>query len=216
MRNAPVLGNNSERHFRLRTEFRCDCPKIIALLQPWIQLWLEADGLIGQPAEIDPEGYVWIDHGWSLDTEVQFVIKPDGPSLNEIRWLINLITDCHVPAQTLENFCRYTGERIHFEQVSAISLRPNTAIINMAIASLERSVAGFGFDECQTAHTIEVLRAHLSNPEPHMRKVAAEYAKSMLANSQQMGQMDQDKLANYFFENMSFDKNGAQCHPKLV
>lgn len=88
--------------------------------------------------------------------------------------------------------------------------------MNLALGSLERSVTGFRFDECQTADSIEVLRAHLGNPEPHMRKVAAEYAKLMLENSPKMHQMDQDKLANYFFENMSFDKNGAQCHPKLV
>lgn len=123
--------------YGLRTECRFDCLLIIAMLRTWLLSWKESSGYQHDDSYVDVNGVIWSSQNWALDADVQFIVSSDGPSLNEIRWLLNELVDCHVAAESVDFLERYTGERMRHEEFEKTAVLPNKKMILMAIKKLE-------------------------------------------------------------------------------
>jgi hypothetical protein len=138
-----------------------------------------------------------------------FVLESDGPSLNEIRWLVNSLQDCHVAAETLEPLDSYTGERMDYELLDEIATRPNKAVIEAAMESIA-DCQKFLFSESErAAEAIQQFEAHIGNPDQYMRKVALQQATFVVKHGLVKGDIDCTKLAEVFYQNMTFDSSGT-------
>ena len=188
--------------YRLRVEFRGDCDPIKAILGPWILTWYESDGCEDDDSYIDAKGKYWSSRNWGFNTDVQFIIKSGGPSLNEIRWLINTITDCHVAAQTVEPIETYNGERMDNNLLENSLVRPHKEMIQSALASIVRakgihkSRVEF-FDEIE-----ELIQAHMGNPVSYMKKEASRQAQIFIDNKNFTEKIELEKLVDFFFKNI--------------
>lgn len=125
------------KKYGLRTDCRFYCFRIIASLRPWLLSWKESSGYQHDDSYVDVNGVFWSSQNWALDTEVQFIIKPEGPGLNEIRWLLNDIVNSYVAAESLNLLEKYTGERIHHEKIEKYTALPNKKIIDASIKGLK-------------------------------------------------------------------------------
>ena len=123
--------------YGLRTECRFDCMLIIAMLRTWLLSWKESSGYQHDDGYVDINGVIWSSQNWALDTDVQFIIMSDGPGLNEIRWLLNELVDCHVAAESVNFLEIYTGERMCHDEFEETAVLPNKGMILMAIQKLE-------------------------------------------------------------------------------
>jgi hypothetical protein len=136
-------------------------------------------------------------------------MRAGSPSLNEIRWLINSITDCHVAAQTVELIETYTGERMHYELFDETAVRPSKEIILASMESMTELQSIFEHRGERARETFEQLQAHVGNPEPYMREAAMQQAKYFIENGMVGGNIDSLTLAGILYKNMTFDSNGV-------
>lgn len=76
-----------------------------------------------------------------LDTDVTFTIRQDGPSLKEMKWLIDRVVDCHVVSESLAPAAEYTGERVWLSKQYPKGLpTPPKRVVDAALEGLERYV----------------------------------------------------------------------------
>lgn len=146
--------------YGLRTECRFDCTLIIAILRIWLVSWKESSGYQHDDSYVDVNGFIWSSQNWGLDTDVQFIIKPDGPSLNEIRGLLSELIDCHVAAESVNFLDKYTGERMDYEELERVAVLPNKKMIVATIEKLKdfRNLSKFrakSFDK--TIHSLKQM-----------------------------------------------------------
>ena len=122
----------------MRAECRSDSQRIQGLLLPWILSWKESSGNRTDDSHIDDDGVVWASQTWGSDTEVQFTLKKNGPNLQEVRWLIDKLVDCHVAAESVNIADQYTGERLSFKVYESQMSAPSRGIIGTATRALNR------------------------------------------------------------------------------
>lgn len=196
--------------FGMRTEFRGDCRLIISLIKSWLLSWKESSGYTADDSHVDDEGRYWSSQNWSMDTDIEFILKKNGPTLNELQWLINAIVDCHVPAQTVALLDKYTGERINHEVLDEIATPPRDEILKAAIESVKKQQDSIEMQLEIYQTTIERFRAQLGDEEPYKLRVAKRNAEFWLENfAENKSSVDPVKLAEFFFQKMTFDKAGA-------
>lgn len=123
---------------RMRAECRSDSQRIQGLLLPWILSWKESSGSRTDDSHIDDDGVVWASQTWGSDTEVQFTLKKNGPNLQEVRWLIDKLVDCHVAAESVNIADQYTGERLSFWVYESQMSAPPRGIIGTATRALNQ------------------------------------------------------------------------------
>jgi hypothetical protein len=123
---------------RMRTECRSDSQRIQGLLLPWIFSWKESSGNRTDDSHIDDDGIVWASQTWGSDTEVQFTLKKNGPNLQEVRWLIDKLVDCHVASESLDIADHYTGQRLSFRVYESQMSAPSRGIIGTAMRALNQ------------------------------------------------------------------------------
>jgi hypothetical protein len=87
--------------YKFRAEMPIDAELIKKALKNSIVDWKEFDVFLDLP-----EGPYKVP-----DIEVIVEIIESGPTLDEIREIMNNITDCHIATQTLNYLDEYTGER---------------------------------------------------------------------------------------------------------
>lgn len=199
--------------YALRAEYHSDCDSIFIILKPWLLSWKEAAGWELDDSHVDSSGKHWASRSWAMDTDVEFILKEQGPILNQIRWLINTIVDRHTPAQTVALLEDFTGERINHDVLSEIANPPSKKMIQAAVQSIEeqKKLLGIRADSCQ--ETIERLKAHLGDKEPYMRRVANRTAESLIEHIfDKKEKVNQLKLAEEIYKKMTFDEAGAHVH----
>ena len=75
--------------------------------------------------------------GWP-DTDVTFTVKAGGPTLEQMKWLIDQVPDCHVICESLAPAGEYTGERVWLsEQYPEGIPRPPKRVAVAALDGLE-------------------------------------------------------------------------------
>lgn len=125
--------------YQLRAEFKGDCDHIQAILLPWLVSWKEAISLQDESSFIQSDGVIWVEKPCVLDPVVRFIIVDGGPNLNQIRWFIDKLIDCHVAAETVNTRELYTGERI-YEELDSLMTVPPTVMIEKAEKKLEEFI----------------------------------------------------------------------------
>jgi hypothetical protein len=129
-------GNAIGLTYKLHTECRYDCGHICGVLYPWLLSWKEISGpQIGDINTLD-KVISSKSMAWTARTELQFSLRRNAPSLNEVRWLIGKLPDCQVAAESLNTYELYTGARIETEQLEKHLAIPSRLFINMAMRSL--------------------------------------------------------------------------------
>ena len=126
--------------YRLRAECRYDCTTIRAALRPWLLSWKEAPTHAENQSHIDANGVLWCSQDWDSETEVGLIMAQDGPTLNEIRWLLERLDDCHVAMETLNTAEEYTGERLDFDGSDFLQTCPSREVMNKAMRSIAKFV----------------------------------------------------------------------------
>ena len=125
--------------YKMRAECRSDCEHIHGMLFPWILSWQESSGIQIDNENIPDTVTFNTNLQWALETEVQFSLKENSPSLNEVRWFIDKLTDCHVAAESLNIAANYSGERIDSEYMDMQLATPSRVFIGMAMRALMQS-----------------------------------------------------------------------------
>lgn len=93
--------NTTAITYRCRAESEFDARALRGLLSPWLedfQMHQVAIFRFGKPVVLP-------------DIDIQFAVKPDGPTYGEILWLVDEWDDGHVMGQTLAPLEQYTEER---------------------------------------------------------------------------------------------------------
>lgn len=202
--------------YGLRVEFTGDCEPIMALLRPWILSWHESPGWLTDESYVDTNGKYWSSRTGICDTDVKFTLKSGAPALNEIRWFIHTITDCHVAAQTVAHIDEYTGERMDYQLLESTIVRPNKKFIKSALISMARNIEYFHGRIKLFESVEEVLEAHMRNPEAYMRKEALRTAQSMIDNKVFTDEINVQSLADVFYKNMTFNVSGAHISMQMT
>jgi len=144
---SKVIAKTNERstaiqaeslELQMRTECRSDSQRIQGLLLPWILSWKESSGNQKDDSHIDNDGIIWASQTWASDTEVQFTLKKSGPNLQEVRWLIDKLVDCHIAAESVNIADQYTGERLSYSVYESQMSAPSLGIIGTAMRALNR------------------------------------------------------------------------------
>lgn len=197
--------------YGLRTEFRRDCMLIMATLSPWLLSWKEASGWARDDSHLDADGRVWSGHSWSSDTDVQLVVAAHGPTLNELRWLISAIVDCHVAAETIAPLDSFTGERLHYDELAELATPPSAGMLKKAIKALRDTQDTYALFSDFHQETIDKCRAAMGDEEAYKRRIAKRNAEVI---AQRLGApgMGAESLEKVLYANMNFDKSGAHVN----
>lgn len=111
--------------FKFRAECATDVQAVRAVLLPWLFDWCE------RRVNIDHEGLEYP----GPDVDVEFSVLSGGPSLNEIRWLLDGIDNCHVVAESIEHAADYTGERATRRAFTAPAELPPSDVLGQAVGA---------------------------------------------------------------------------------
>jgi hypothetical protein len=117
----------SNNIFEFRGECSADAQAIRAVLFPWLMDWREAR------SNLDFEGEKYA----MADVSVVFSLTADGPSLNEMLWLIDAIDNCHIAAETLSRAEDFTGERQNRGTFEFPAQRPSDDILQRVNAAVK-------------------------------------------------------------------------------
>lgn len=197
-------------HYGMRVEFRDDSDLIFGLLRPWVLSWQEASTWEFDDSHVDDKGLYWTSRTWGADSNIEFIVRKDGPALNELRWLINTLVDRHVPAQTVAPIDTFTGERIGGDVLDEIAVPPNADVVNAAINSLKRLSESFKIVLDSSLETTERLQAQLGDEEPYKRRIAHRQARFWLEHlAEKRDGIDLKRVEETFYKNMTVDKAGA-------
>jgi hypothetical protein len=161
---------SSPAQYAMRAECQADCVQMRALLGVWVTMWredrCEVEGADGKPYRIP-------------DVDIAFSLSADAPSLNEVRWLLDKLIDCHVAAQSVNHATQYTGERC-YDALDDLMQQPSDDTIRHARDSARRTKAGLRADFTRLDDAIERLDAELDCDPRRMEKRAREIAERLL------------------------------------
>jgi hypothetical protein len=104
--------------------------------------------------------------------DVVFSVVQGGPSLAEIRWLFNSIVDCHVATESVSLASEYTGERVHYAELSRLVRRPPDRVIEQARDSLKACYQ----KDTRNVETVERLNAEMGDEAAYVKRLRAHYA----------------------------------------
>lgn len=160
-KNSTIKANNHcglPAQYAMRAECQPDCVQIRAVLGVWLSMWREdscyATGADGSPYRLP-------------DVDIVFSMVPDAPSIEEVRWLVDCLVDCHVPAETLTLAHEYTGERVYLD-AEGMMRRPSDTVIKTARECAKRTRVCLRADFGRIDEAVEWLSAELSHENEHI------------------------------------------------
>lgn len=175
---AAQLQNNATNSdangltYRFLAECRSDCEHIRGMLFPWVLSWKESSGPQIYAASTADSGIFSTGMQGATETEVQFSLKPIAPSLDELRWFIDKLNDCHAAAESLNTSEEFTGARIEPEQLDTHLAIPPQVFINMAMRAVkqfqERSES-FAAQAIQNWQVLSDLNDHMQTFRASMK-----------------------------------------------
>lgn len=119
---------NTYIEYEFRSECASDAQTIRAVLFPWLMDWKETRVNLTQ----ESVRYAM------PDVVVELSIAVDGPNLDELRWLIDGIDNCHVAAETVQTRKNYTGEREGQRSSKGLGTQPSKDVLSHAIEAVKR------------------------------------------------------------------------------
>lgn len=113
--------------YKFRAECTADAQAIRAVLLPWLMEWAETRKNLTHEGVVHP----------MPDVVVEFSIVDDGPSYDEMLWLIDGIGNCHIAAETITTAENYTGERISRKEFDSPAKRPSKELLNRVLTAVK-------------------------------------------------------------------------------
>jgi hypothetical protein len=98
------------------------------------------------------------------DTDVEFSIVEGGPELQQLRWLIGGIKDCHVAAETVERAENYTGERHFDHERELLEQRPSNDMLAAVARAMKASLQGQDVAAARTREVMAGVEAEMRFP----------------------------------------------------
>jgi len=152
--------------YAMRAECQADCVQMRAVLGTWVSMWREdqctSQGTNGKTYRIP-------------DVDIAFSMNADAPGLEEIRWLLDQLVDCHVGAQSVSHATEYTGERA-FDKLEQLMRRPSNEVIGQALECAKRTKVGLRANFGRIDEAIEKLEAEIACDHEQLEKRAREIA----------------------------------------
>lgn len=131
--------------YKFRAECATDVQAIRAALLPWVFEWQETR---------DVETFDGIDYPTAGMT-VEFSTVDDGPTFNEIQWLLDGISNAHIAAESIQPTEKYTGEREIRRNFDQPTKRPNDVLIERAVKSSRRRLQALQLEIERVTRTIQ-------------------------------------------------------------
>lgn len=153
---------SSPAQYAMRAEGAADCILMRSVLGPWLTMWRQDRCQIHNPA-----GELFT----IPDIDVVFATTVDGPSLAEIRWLLNCLVDCHVGAESLRFVHEYTGERMSPREVQRQTRRPNDAMLKAASKFLKSTKTCLRNEFARLDEAADLLNAELGNDKAYRARL---------------------------------------------
>lgn len=162
LRNLTAIDHCSEApQYAMRVEWEADIVALQAVLAPWLVVWR-----VDLPYLFTEAG----DRVRLTDRDVAFSLVEDGPSLPEVRWLIDSVIDCHIAAESLAEASRYTGERLPYEQLFRYVRRPSESIIREARDCARKTQKFYALQFDRLEELAEKLDADLGQDGPYLKR----------------------------------------------
>ena len=112
--------------------FRAECPADVEAIRSVMRRWTLGVQTDEQPLEHEGMTYR------GFDTEVKLVLRPDAPSVPELRHIWDAIPNAHIAADTLQSGQAYTGEREPRCPWTGDVRRPSKQVLSEALESVLR------------------------------------------------------------------------------
>jgi hypothetical protein len=112
--------------------FRAECPSDVEAIRSVMYRWTLGFQTGAQPLEHEGATYR------SSDTEVKLTLRPDAPSVPELRHIWDAIPNAHIAADTLQPEQAYTGEREPRCRWTGDVRRPSKKVLSEALECVVR------------------------------------------------------------------------------
>lgn len=135
---------NNNMTYKFRAECAADAQAVRAVLLPWLMEWQETR---------DNMNYEDALHAMP-DMTVEFSLVEEGPSLDEMLWLLDGIDNGHVASDTLATIESYTGERGFRGAFESPARRPNKEVLRRALVAVRarQQVLGLELERALQLH----------------------------------------------------------------
>lgn len=153
--------------YAMRAECQADCVLMRAVLGRWLTVWREDRCYV--------EGSDGVSHPIP-DVDIVFSMRAHAPSLEEIRWLLDCLIDCHVAAQSLNHASEYTGERV-YDKLPQLMRRPGDEVVKEARECARRTKVCLRDDFGRIDDAVARLSAELGSEGVHLGRRARHFAR---------------------------------------
>lgn len=135
---------NNNMTYKFRAECAADAQAVRAVLLPWLMDWQETR---------DNMNYEDALHAMP-DMTVEFSLVEEGPSLDEMLWLLDGIDNCHVASDTLATIESYTGERRFRGTFESPAKPPSKEVLRRALVAVRarQQVLGLELERALQLH----------------------------------------------------------------
>lgn len=133
--------------------FRAECPADAEAIRSVMSRWTLGVQTNEQPLEHEGTTYR------GMDTEVKLVLRPDAPSVPELRHIWDAIPNAHIAADTLQSGQAYTGEREPRCPWTGDVRRPSKEVLGEALESVVRRQQVLEAELVRMQQTYRELRA---------------------------------------------------------
>lgn len=133
--------------------FRAECPSDVEAIRSVMYRWTLGFQTEAQPLEHEGASYR------GTDTEVKLTLRPDAPSVSELRHIWDAIPNAHIAADTLQPEQGYTGEREPRYPWTGDVRRPSKKVLSEALECVVRRQEVLEAELVRMQQTYRELRA---------------------------------------------------------
>jgi hypothetical protein len=143
-----MSNNNVFATYQFRAECLADAELIRSTLWPWVLEWkvvmspIEHDGLLLRTS----------------DAEVEFTASEAAPPIEQLRWLIDGLINCHIAAETIQLTHEYTGERVLRRNWTGPVQRPDFEVMTKAVAAIVKRQEVLRIESERSQHVYRTLK----------------------------------------------------------
>jgi hypothetical protein len=136
--------NIQGRHLALCLDYRWQSRLLHAMVKPWVMLFVETSGQVVDDSfseyKSEFETVIWASHVWSSETIVQLILRLDGPTTSEVRWMLSQVADFQFGVKTLQSHSQFNGGEVDPASLKETTRRPPETILKQSKESVRKFV----------------------------------------------------------------------------
>ncbi|MBE0548548.1 MAG: hypothetical protein IH627_13055 [Rubrivivax sp.] len=153
--------------YAMRAECQADCVQMRSVVGRWLTVWREDRCYIRGSDSISRP---------IPDVDIVFSMSADAPPLDEVRWLLCCLVDCHVGAESLSVVSEYSGERVNHRNMPTLMRRPSDEVIREARDCVRHTKTCLRSDFSRLDDAIARLNAELGSEKTYLERRARQLA----------------------------------------